>query len=399
MRIAMFTDTFYPKNDGMSTSTQHLAVSLAASGHEVLVVAPKIRANSTKFQLPGVQIVWLTSIPAGFYPDLRLASWSPRLHKKLHDFRPEVIHVMSPMPVSLTGIAYAKMQHLPIVMTFHTYFMDPEYLKVIHIDKTAQFVEELGWDLAKTVHTRADVTIAPTDYVAHDLVERSFKQPILTIPSGVEIKKNPPSHAQLSSLRAQLGLSDADRVIVSVGRVSQEKNLRGLLRIFQSTLAACPAAVLVIVGGGPDLAAVKTYAHELTLDHHVVFTGDIPHAKVLRDGYYELGEFFTTASMSETQGMTSVEAQICGLPVVAYHSKGLPFVIGEAGILVPENDETAMSKACIDLLTHPEHLERLRDHLPRNLQRFDIHHTTAQIVEAYQLAITINHSQSGPKAY
>ncbi len=391
----MFTDTFYPKNDGMSTSTQHLAVSLAASGHQVLIVAPKVHRSSLDFTLPGVQIVWLTSIPAGLYPDLRLASWSPRLHKKLHDFAPEVIHVMSPMPVSLTGMAYAKVQRLPIVMTFHTYFMDPEYLKVIHIDKSSRskFVEELGWDLAKTVHARADVTIAPTDFVAADLKKRNFKQPILTIPSGVQIKKKPLSREKIANLRQSLGISDDKRVIVSIGRVSQEKNLRGLLRVFQAAHREVPEACLLVVGGGPDLEAVKKYAAKLDLADSVIFTGDVPHEKVLSAGYYALGEFFTTASMSETQGMTSVEAQIYGLPVVAYHSKGLPFVIGQAGVMVTENDESALARAMIDLLCQPHQLEALREKVTANLARFDINHTTKQIVEGYELALTINHSQ------
>ena len=393
MRIAMFTDTFYPKNDGMSTSTQHLAASLTEQGHQVMVVAPKIHRSAKKFSIPGVKIIWLTSIPAGFYPDLRLASWSPMLHKTLQDFAPEIVHVMSPMPVSLTGIAYAKMKHLPIVMTFHTYFMDPEYLKVVHIERTSKFVDELGWDLAKTVHARADVTIAPTDYVARDLHAHHFKEPILIVPSGMHIQKSPTPATKIDVLKKKLGLNADKRCIITIGRVSQEKNLRGLLRVWQKVCAQHPEVNLVIVGGGPDLAAVKTYAQDLQLDETLTFVGDVPHQNILDDGYYELGEFFVTASLSETQGMTSVEAQIYVLPVVAYHSKGLPFVIGEAGVMVPENDELAMAQVIIDLLENEDHLSALREKLLFNLARFDINTTTKRMLNAYQLAITINQDQ------
>lgn len=392
MRIALFTDTFYPKNDGMSTSTQHLAVNLAASGHDVVVVAPKCHHSASKFTLPGVKIVWLTSIPAGFYPDLRLASWSPRLHKALLDFDPEIVHVMSPMPVSLTGIAFAKMRHLPIVMTFHTYFMDPEYLKVVHIEKTSKFVEELGWDLAKAVHARADVTIAPTDYVARDLRAHNFKEPILVIPSGVKIKKNPPHQDNLTALRHKFHL-EGKRVIVTIGRVSQEKNLRALLRIMNRVSKAIPDVVLLVVGGGPDLDAIKAQTKKSHLEKYVVFAGDVAHEQVMTEGYYELGEFFVTASLSETQGMTSVEAQMCGLPVVAYRSKGLPFVIGEAGIMVDENDEVGMSDAIISLLQDQSRLQQLREKIILNLARFDINQTTEHVLEAYQLAATITRDQ------
>ncbi|MBQ6449775.1 glycosyltransferase [bacterium] len=377
----------------MSTSTQHLAASLAEHGHQVMVIAPKIHRSTKKFSIPGVKIVWLRSIPAGFYPDLRLASWSPLLHKALQDFAPEIVHVMSPMPVSLTGIAYAKMKHLPIVMTFHTYFMDPEYLKVVHIERTSKFVEELGWDLAKTVHARADVTIAPTDYVARDLHAHHFKQPILIIPSGMRIQKSPTPAEKIMSLSKKLQLPADKRFVVTIGRVSQEKNLRGLLRVWQQVVAQHPEAHLVAIGGGPDLMAIKAYAHDLELDNAVTFVGDVPHENILSDGYYELGDFFVTASLSETQGMTSVEAQIYGLPVVAYHSKGLPFVVGEAGVMVPENDETSMVKAIIDLLEDENHLQTLREKLLLNLARFDINTTTERMLNAYQLAITINQDQ------
>ncbi len=390
MRIALFSDTFYPKNDGMSTSTQHLAAHLAKLGHDVLIVAPRCRGGGcTKFSIPGVQIYWSRSIPAGFYPDLRLASWSPVLHRTLNQFDPQVIHAMSPMPISLTGIAYAKMNHLPVVMTFHTYFMDGEYLKVVHMDLGSKLMSDLGWDLAKTVHARADVTVAPTDFVAHDLQAHAFKEPIVVIPSGVEI------HAPTVDVNAVEGLRrrwhlNGKRVLVSIGRVSVEKNIRGLLRVFATLLPQHPETHLVLIGDGPDLPAVKKFAAQKKLTNNVTFVGDVRHDQLFTAGYYQLGEFFVTASLSETQGMTSLEAQMCGLPVVDYKSKGLPFVVGDAGVLVSENDEMAMSAAIVDLLEHQEKLAALRARLTNNLARFDINCTTQKMVETYELAAMIN---------
>lgn len=390
MRIALFSDTFYPKNDGISTSTQHLAAHLAKLGHDVLIVAPRCRGGGcTKFTIPGVKIYWSRSIPAGFYPDLRLASWSPVLHRTLAKFDPQVVHVMSPMPVSLTGIAYAKMRHLPVVMTFHTYFMDGEYLKVVHMDKGGKLMAELGWDVAKTVHARADVTVAPTDFVAHDLYAHNFKEPIVVIPSGVEIHAPAVNKQTLNALREHLSLRDK-RVLVSIGRISAEKNIRGLLRVLATVRASHPEIHLVLVGGGPDLEAVKEFAAQKQLMSAVTFVGDVRHDQLFNDGYYQLGEFFVTASLSETQGMTSLEAQMCGLPVVAYHSKGLPFVVGEAGVLVSENDEAAMAKTIIDLLEQPKKLDALRGKLSANLKRFDLNYTTKRMVETYELAAMIN---------
>ena len=389
MRIALFSDTFYPKSDGMSTSTQNLAACLARQGHQVLIVAPKPgRAAPPDFSIPGCDIYWLSSIPSGVYPQLRLASWSPKLHRKLKEFNPEIVHAMAPMPVSLTGISYAYLHHLPVVMTFHTYFMEPEYLKVIKVQTASELIADLGWDLAKSVHARAQITIAPSDFVAQDLKSRHFKEPILTIPSGIDFDKIKINKEKIDKLSTKYELN-GHPVVITVGRVSVEKNLRCLLRIFAQVVQKIPAARLVVVGGGPDLAAIKKYALSHHVDSQVVFTGDIPHDQIFAAGYYHLGQIFVTASTSETQGMTAVEAQACGLPVVAYHSKGLPFVVGDAGVLVAEHDEQAMSQALIDPLSHGNKLQHLKQLTQRNIQRFDLNNTTAQMVAAYQQAQTL----------
>ena len=390
MKVAIFSDTFYPKTDGMSTSSQNLAASLARQGHQVLVVAPKPSLRRKEaFSLPGVEIVWLASVPAGWYPDLRIAVWSPELRKKLQTWQPDVVHAMSPMPISLAGIAYAKMKKLPLVMTFHTYFMDPEYLKVVKVDKTGHFVEELGWDLARVVHARAEVTIAPSDYVKRDLEKWQFKEPIVVIPSGVQTNSPVIDRQKLVSLRQQWNVPDKN-VLVTIGRVSVEKNLRGLLRVVQLVKKQIPTVRLLVVGDGPDLSAIKKQVKKLQLEQQVSFTGSIPHQKLLTDGYYRLGELFVTASMSETQGLTALEAQMFGLPVVAYAAKGLPFVVGQAGVLIQPEDESAMSEAIVKLLTDPDQMSRVKRQVAKNLQRFDIEQTTAEVVKAYQLAQKIS---------
>ncbi|MBQ6438065.1 glycosyltransferase [bacterium] len=394
MNIALFADTFYPKSDGMSTSTQNLARTLAAQGHQVLVVAPKPKSFAQMdFTLPGVQILWLESIPAGFYPQLRLASWSPRLHAALNKFAPELVHVMSPMPVSLTGMSYAKLHRLPIVATFHTYFMDPTYLQVIKIDRASQLVEELGWDLARSFHARAQVTIAPSQFVADDLRARAFAEPIVTIPNGVTLECPRVSPDKIAALRERYHLGDAP-VVVSVGRVSAEKNLDALVRVWQQVVARQPRAQLLIVGGGPALAHVKKLVADLGLTDKIMFTGDINHQRVIADGYYHVGQFFVTTSCSETQGMTSLEAQQCGLPVVAFAQKGLPFVVGEGGILQGDTDETKLAATIADLLSHPNKVDRLRAKIPANLRRFDLNETTRQTVAAYAQAADILRARS-----
>ena len=399
MRVVICADTFYPKLDGMSTSTQHLAAALAQQGHDVLVIAPKPNLTTTPdFYLAGVDIAWQNSIPAGFYPESRLASWSPTLLARLNDFHPQVVHAMAPLPLSVNGLAYARLRRLPVVMTFHTYFMDPEYLKVINVQKTSRIIEELGWDLAKTIYDRAHVIIAPTTFVAADLKARHFREPILTIPNGVVIRQPRPEAAKLAALRTRYQL-EGKRVLLTAGRVSLEKNLDGLLNVFEQVSQKLPETCLLIIGDGPQLADLqKRVTANAALQKRVIITGGIAHEQLLKDGYYFLGEIFVTASQTETQGMTCLEAQCAGLPVVAYQAKGLPFVIGQAGQLVAAGDEKAMAQVIINLLENPDQLQNLKAQLAANVARFDLEQTTRQVAAAYERARQIASGENEDEA-
>ncbi len=384
MKIAIFTDTFFPKTDGVVTSTINLIRQLQAQGHQVLVVAPRPKNLLTsRLEIPGVKIVWLRSLPTGFYPDLRMGLWSPHLSRHLKSFAMEIAHIMTPMPIGLMGMTYAKLQKVPIVMTFHTYYMDPQYLKIVKIDKAAQVISNFGWQSAKLFYNEADLIVAPSAFVAKDLYKWGFSEPIEVIPNGLSLNLAPASLKRVAQLQKNYGLA-GKKVLLTVGRVSAEKNFDGLLRIFRAVVKIEPKAHLLIIGKGPALSAVRKMVKKMQLQSQVTLAGEIAHQRLLKDGYYQLGQIFVTASMSETQGLTALEAQLAQLPVIAYNSRGLAEVIGSAGILIEENDEVAFCRAIVDLLQHPQKVRQLRLAIPTNLARFDLKNTTNELLAQYQ---------------
>lgn len=384
MKIALFTDTFYPKTDGVVTSTISLARALTKAGHEVLIVAPR-PANFlfTNFSISQVKILWLRSFPTGFYPDLRLAIWTPKFHHQLAKFKIDLAHVMTPMSIGLMGITYARLHKLPLVMTFHTYYMDPQYLRIIKIKKAAQRLSQWGWQSARLFYSKADCIIAPSKFVAKDLKHWQFKEPIITIPNGIELTTSALNSANILSLKKKYKIENK-KVLLTVGRVSAEKNFDGLLRIFHQVYQAESSSHLLIIGKGPALLEIKHLAKKMHLDEAVTFLGEIPHQKLINKGYYHLGQLFITASMSETQGLTALEAQLHQLPVIAYNSRGLAEMIGQAGCLIKENDETSMAKMAISLLSDPKKIQKLQQFIPTNLANFEVGKTTDKIIKIYE---------------
>jgi 1,2-diacylglycerol 3-alpha-glucosyltransferase len=223
--------------------------------------------------------------------------------------------------------------------------------------------------------------------VANDLKKRHFKRPIYMIPSGVKlIKAAAVKPGKIQALKKKYHLVNK-RVLLTIGRISVEKNLAGLLRVFASVQAQEEAAHLVVIGQGPYLSTFKKMVAAKGLARSVTFLGAIPHEKLIADGYFCLGEIFVTASMSETQGMTAIEAQTFNLPVVAYNSRGLAEVVGAAGVLVPEGNEAAMSQALLKLLHCPKQLAQLKTTTQTHLQQFALPKTTAKVVRLYQKVI------------
>jgi 1,2-diacylglycerol 3-alpha-glucosyltransferase len=129
MKIAIFTDAFYPYISGVVTAVEIMAKGLADRGHQVLIVAPKYDTACT-FEYPNVKLLTCTSFSgARLYDDLRFAfPINPRILKKVIQEKIDVIHFTAPATLGMQAVSIAKLLKIPLVGTFHTFIADPEYL-------------------------------------------------------------------------------------------------------------------------------------------------------------------------------------------------------------------------------------------------------------------------------
>ena len=174
-----------------------------------------------------------------------------------------------------------------------------------------------------------DELIVPTKK-AYELFKNKYnvKRNVHIIPTGINVEKfykeNTPQ-IQVDELKKELGIEKDDFVILNVGRIAKEKNIEFLVNTHKQLLKKCKKAKLVIVGDGPGLKDIYELVHKHKLEKSVIFTGKVPWDSISK--YYLLSDVFTTASKSETQGLTVIEAMAASKCVVTIKDESFENVI------------------------------------------------------------------------
>lgn len=143
------------------------------------------------------------------------------------------------------------------------------------------------------------------------------------IPTGVDTKRFSPEHIDLNTvldLRSEYGLQ-GKYCLGYVGRIAAEKNVGMIMECLPQLFSQMPDMLFVVTGYGPDLENLKKKAIDLNIADRVVFTGKQPPSQI--QNFYAICDAFITASTSETQGITYVEAMAAGLPVIAKYDDAL----------------------------------------------------------------------------
>lgn len=306
MRIALFTETFLPKIDGIVTRLKHTVEHLQRQGDEVLVICPDGGLREYK----GATIHGVSGIPLPLYPELKLAIPRPTLRRVIEKFQPDIIHTVNPAVLGVGGIYYAKTMGIPLVASYHTHL--PQYLQ--HYGLGA--LEGVLWELLKLAHNQASLNLCTSTAMVKQLDSRGIERLDLW-QRGVDTEMfQPHLNSQQMRYRLSQGYPDAP-LLLYVGRVSPEKEIEQI----KPVLKAIPEARLAIVGDGP---------HREALEAH--FTGTKAHFVGYLQGL-ELAAAFASAdaflfpSRTETLGLVLLEAMAAGCPVVAAASGGITDIV------------------------------------------------------------------------
>jgi phosphatidylinositol alpha 1,6-mannosyltransferase len=330
-RVAIFTETFLPRIDGIVNTLRWTLRGLVDIGWEAMVVAPS--GNTESFA--GVQVIGSPSVRFPPYPEVRLGYPTGSVVRQLDAFAPDIIHLAGPVTNGWGGLRYAQSRRIPVVATYHTAL--PEYAELYGLG----LIAELAWIAMRHVHNCCAVTLCPSRATLEQLRERGFTRLALWA-RGVDTTLFTPRRRS-NMWRERLGAGPDDVLLVYVGRLACEKKLERLAY----ALRRVSGVRLALVGDGPQRARLEQ-----------VFAGlPVTFAGLLRGpdlaAAYAAGDVFVFPSDTETFGNVVLEAMASGLPVITTD------VGGQVDLV--QHDRNGLLFAPDDIPRLAEHIQRYRD--------------------------------------
>ena len=383
MNIALFSDTYLPEINGVATSTDNLATTLRAHGHKVLVVTTNPFSNEVSFEegiirIPGIQMK--------MYYGYRFARfYNEAAAKRIERFHPDVIHVQTDFSIGFFGMFMSRKLHCATVYTFHTMMEDyAYYVTKGHFDRAARHLVR-GFFRERTTHF--DAIVAPSEKIQDYRRVVGIDAIVYVIPTGIDFDRfaiEREDKKETRALKAQFGILPNEFVILSLGRVAKEKSIDVLLRGYRRflDLGEPVPTRFVITGWGPAEKELKNLSHALGLENKVVFTGKVSQNETQK--YYHLADCFASASITETQGLTFMEAMAASVLTLARYDDNLVGTIqdGKTGFFF--FDEHDFSDKLNHVITLDEaSKERVRKNALAAVDIYSLEHFYENIMEVY----------------
>ncbi len=309
MNIGIFTDSYFPQLSGVATSIKTLKDALEKQGHNVFIFTttdPHIKKGTVE-----ANVFRFSSVPFISFTDRRVAFRGFfEATKVAREVKLDIVHTQTEFALGMIGKYVAHQLKIPAIHTYHTMYED--YLHYV-----------LNGHLLRPYHVKQftnvylknmDGVIAPSKRVEALLKRYRVDIPMRVIPTGVDV--NSLNKAANNDMRQELGIPADAPVLLTLSRVAEEKKIDRILNAMPEIIDEFPETRLVIAGDGPDMEVLQEQVERLTLEDNVIFTGDVPHDDV--GSYYKMADLFVSASDTETQGLTYIEALASGTKCVVY---------------------------------------------------------------------------------
>ncbi|WP_005034395.1 glycosyltransferase [Holophaga foetida] len=377
MRVLLLSDVYFPRITGVCTALQTYRAQLAHMGVETHLIAP---AYGKGCEEPG--ITRLSSRPVPFDREdhlIRPSLFKTTAIRMARDF--DVIHIHTPFSAHGAGLAAARKHGLPVLATYHTLF--EEYLHLYAKFLPRAFTRTLARRLSRRQCNQMDGVIVPSTAMAQRLKDYGVSSPLHVLPTGIPVERF--TGGDRRRFRASQGISPERTVALFLGRMAHEKNLHFLLEAFRQALAECPDLLLILAGEGPAELEIRAQAAAWGMNTSVRFLGNMDRVLALPDCLAG-ADFFTFASLTETQGLVLLEAMAAGLPVVALGEMGtLDILKPESGAKVPPNDARAFAMAMAEVARNAELRQSMSEASRAWASRWSDRSLTQRLADLYQL--------------
>lgn len=387
MRIGIFTETYAPYISGLVTSEIMLKHALEKQGHEVYVVTANLESFKYEYD-EKEKILRIPGIPTGIY-DSRLTSIYPvQAVNKIRKWKLDVIHSQTEFAIGTFARLIAKQYGIPLVHTYHTMYEDYiHYITKGYFKKSSKkLVEYFTKFYCDRTATELIVPTTKTYKLFKDKYE--VQKNIHIIPTGIEVERFYKENIKMKDvvlLRKTLGITKKDFVIIFIGRLAEEKNVEFLLQCQQKLVQKHTNMKLLIVGDGPDKEKYEQLAIDLGIEKNVIYTGkvawdDIPY-------YYHCSNVFATASKTETQGLTVIEAMAASVVPVCIEDEAFNSMVTENlnGLFFKTEEE--YQQCILNLYQDEKKHNDLNRQARIQAEHYSSENYAARVLEVYQHAI------------
>lgn len=385
MRIAYFTDTFLPQVNGVATALANQATELGTRGNNVLIFAPKLDGiKRTKFKAKNVQVVHLPTIPAILYPEFKLGIFGlPRVIQHLRRFKPDIIHLHTPLTVGIDAILAAKFFKKPLVGTVHVYFAESGYLRWLKYKLAVKLVDKAVQGYLSFMFNQCDLILAPSKMLVTELRDKYLKKPIDYLPNGVTLKQ-PKLLSQQAKNRFKKKYNLKEKIILHFGRLSPEKNIDLLIKSFYLLTKKYTNISLLIIGDGPTKKKLVKLTKKLGIESSVIFTGFIEHQELLSSRLLRIGDIFATASTMENNPMVVLEAEMSGLPIIGVKQAGLIELVSSNGFLTEPGNIESFARKMEEVLFDEKLNNKMREESLKLIKPYAINHVVDKLLGFYR---------------
>jgi 1,2-diacylglycerol 3-alpha-glucosyltransferase len=372
MKIGLFTDQYFPIISSVVTSVKMLYDGLTNLGHECFIFT-----NSSE------EIIYENDNVISF-PE---TAYSNKEIKKVASYNLDIIHVHTEYKIAKLAIKAAKKCAIPLVHTLHMIWNDytapatPEAKQIGN--KT---IKGLKTRFKRQISKSSTVEIVPTKKVLMEAIKNGIHHcnEIRIIPTGIDLSKFYPSNFSKSSiakLRDEIGLTKEDFIFLCVSRFSEDKNINTILEAYSKIVKDNPNTKLLIVGGGSSYDELKKLAKKLKIKDNVIFTGFVEYENLPL--YYQLGHVFVNAALSETQGISTLEALASGLPLLAQKDDVIEDVVVDYynGIYFDGVDE--LKQKMKELLKATSTLKSIRTNTLKSINAYSKEEYSKRILNVY----------------
>jgi 1,2-diacylglycerol 3-alpha-glucosyltransferase len=399
MRILICSFTYPPNTSGQSVFTRNLAEGMAQLGHEVVVLLPASDRFNDEKGPSGLKIETVPGVELPFiHEELVVAyGYGKVIRQLLDDFKPEIVHVQDPSPMSKAVVQEAKKRGITVLATHHTgpdigapFFS--KYPKPLR-----EGIKMIGWHYIIDYLEEADVVIVPSRTSQKMLQDKGLEATIKPISCGVRLEDFHPDPSQnRDAVREHYGLDKEKILVLYVGRLDIEKRVQDLVEAMP--LLERKDVQLVLVGGGSIEKELHKYVEENKLQERVQFLGHIQHEKLPE--LINAVDIFIMPGDVESLSIATLEAMACGKPVLAANAMALPELVTDNvnGFLFHAENPADIACRIEDLTNRRSQWEKMGQESLERVRKHDIFYVLNAYEKVYEEALRKTEADEATKA-